>query len=423
MNKKILFLLFISILLIILPSKVEAMKPYEFSNRKECEKIELAIAKEDGSLEKVECFDEYSDANKKMSEINNDNLVIIENGNIINAKYGLVDYDVDFYNKPYYQNTYAYVNIYADKNSNSIISYIRTASLKADDAVLLDFDYTSKRVKIKVSGVTGWINEYDGLLKLYTIVPISWVNTAQYYIVDKTEISHYYPANVYDKNASSESRKLDIKPEMLNEGKYYSYDGHYFYTDLKTLITDYKNNNYNHAVNMSKPYYNYYQYLSFRTKTNYNAKNINDYISKRTGNNKDSKLYNTGEYFIWVQEHYGVNALAMLAIGINESGWGKSELAMTKNNLFGLNAVDATPGESSDYFASVEDCIKTYGYRWMSYWYLQPGDFHFKGSNLGNKKEGLNVKYASDPFWSEKAISYYYDFDKSYGFQDRNNYL
>jgi len=32
----------------------------------------------------------------------------------------------------------------------------------------------------------------------------------------------------------------------------------------------------------------------------------------------------------------------------------------------------------------------------------------------------LNYKYASDPFWGEKAASFYYDIDKTYGFQDRN---
>ena len=28
---------------------------------------------------------------------------------------------------------------------------------------------------------------------------------------------------------------------MLETGNYYSYDGHYFYTDAKTMIDDYKN--------------------------------------------------------------------------------------------------------------------------------------------------------------------------------------
>ena len=32
--------------------------------------------------------------------------------------------------------------------------------------------------------------------------------------------------------------------------------------------------------------------------------------------------------------------------------------------------------------------------------------------NLGNKKLGANVWYASDPFWGEKAVSYMYEMDK-----------
>ena len=44
------------------------------------------------------------------------------------------------------------------------------------------------------------------------------------------------------------------------------------------MIDDYKNNNYNNAVNKNVPYYNYYQYLPNHSKTNYSAANINKYI-------------------------------------------------------------------------------------------------------------------------------------------------
>lgn len=417
--KKITFTILMLAFLLFPNMNPKALRPYQVAEQFACEKIELANAKEDGTLEKVECYDNYETAKQAMNVSTNDGAVLIEDGKIINAKYAVVDYDIGY---PKGHPT-GYTRVYKDNSTSTIINYITTSSHFGDDAPLLDFDYNTKMVKIKLSGLVGWIRKNDDTgLMLYDIVPITWVKTPIYYQVNSSGITHYFPWNVYndDQSKAAEAITIDKKPSMLQDGKYYSYDGHYFYTSLKTMIDDYKNGNYNNSVNKNEPYFNYYQYLSFRTKTTYNADNINEYIKKRTG--EKSKLRNTGSYFTWVQENYGINALLMLSIGINESGWGNSDISQNNNNLFGLNAIDATPGQSANYFSNVETCIKDYGYKWMSYWYIQPGDSHYKGANLGNKLEGLNVKYASDPYWGEKAAAHYYQFDKSYGFQDYKNY-
>lgn len=39
---------------------------------------------------------------------------------------------------------------------------------------------------------------------------------------------------------------------------------------------------------------------------------------------------------------------------------------------------------------------------------------------LGNKGFGLNLKYASDPYWSIKAAKYAYDLDKASNNYDGN---
>lgn len=413
--KKSLIVISLFVMSLCLTTNVSALSAAEVSSRgTDCPKVELAEAKEDSSLNKIACYETYEEAKQVMDQTENDNLAIVEGKRIIDAKYAFIDYDQ--------YSSIGYTTIYDTKTLTSSISYI--AGGNSDDAVFLELDYQTGRIRIKVSGMVGWIKRYENESTqtniLYDIVPLSWVTSPSYYEITDSEIIHTLPVNVYNTKGKN-SIKLGKKPTMLSAGKYYSFDGHYFYSDLKTMINDYKGNVYTNAVNKDNPYYNYYQYLSFRTKTAYSAANINQYINARTSN-ANSKMKNTGDYFINTQNRYGVNAIIMLAIGINESAYGNSNIAQTKNNLFGLNAVDASPGLSADAFPSVENCISDFGFAWLSGKFLQPGDYRYYGANLGNKNQGLNIKYASDPYWGEKAAAYYYDMDKYFGFQDYEKY-
>jgi len=412
MKKKIMLLLILAFILVMPTYFPKAMSASDITARKECPNVELALAKTDGGLDKIECYDTYDQAKTVMYTDPREDLVLIENGMIIDAKYAVVDYDVSYTNIPS-----GYITVYDSDSSSNNISYIR--SNQPDDAVVLDYNYNTKRIKIKVAGLTGWINKYDNGALLYDIIPVVWAPTAQYYKVVGNELRHYMPGNVFGTKGES-YWTIDTKPDMLTaDTKYFSYDGHYFYTGIKTMINDYKNNTYQNSINPNTPYYNYYQYLSFRTKTIYNANNINQYINRGTGNSTTSKLYNTGAAFINAQNKYGANAILMLGIGINESGWGNSSIAQDKNNIFGLGAVDNNPYLQSGSFNTPADCIDAFAYSWLSYGFLQPGDWRFRGANLGNKAEGLNLKYASDPFWAEKAVHYYYELDKMFDFQER----
>ena len=416
MKKNIMLLILIALFIAFPNSSVNAMKPGDVRSHQVCGNIELAIAKSDGELEKVDCYNSYSEAKSAMYNINNDDLVIIENGEIIDAKYAVIDYDINF-NANQDLKDHGYIDVYnKSTGSQTNGNYIR--STQPDDAVVIDYDYNTKRIKVKIAGLIGWIDKYYSGISLYDVVPLAWAKSPQSYIVTDSSISHVLPGNVYGEKGNY-IVGLDLKPSMLNPGTYYSYDGHYFYTNMKSMINDYRNNTYANSVNPTNPYYNYYQYLSYRTKTIYNADNINQFINLRTNNNTNSKLYNTGEAFINAQNNYGINAIIMLSVGINESGWGTSRIAQDKNNLFGLRAVDNNPYLASDGFDSPADCIEIYAYTWLSYGFVQPGDWRFKGANLGNKAEGLNVKYASTPTWGEEAAHFYYELDKMFDFQER----
>ena len=187
---------------------------------------------------------------------------------------------------------------------------------------------------------------------------------------------------------------------MVNEKKYYSYDGKYFYNSLNEVMDDLKADSNGRAVNKNNPYYNYYLYLPFRSKTSYSASDIDRFISQKAPSN--SALRGSGKGFISAQDKYGSNAMLMLGIAINESNWGTSNYAINKNNLFGLGAYDSNPNDSFAY-KSVSHCIEEFGNYWVSKGYSDPQDWRYMGGYLGTKDLGFNVKYASDPFWGRKG--------------------
>lgn len=235
-----------------------------------------------------------------------------------------------------------------------------------------------------------------------------------YYTVNNGYLVHYYTYYSNDKLTFSSTR-VGYPPSELSSGtKYYSYDGHYFYDDFKKMIADYKNNTHTNSKNV-KPYYNYFQYLSLRSKTNISStqlnNRINEVVTKKGLNPSTSKMYNKGQSFINAQNTYGINALIMFGVASNESAYGTSSIAKNKNNLFGLNAVDSSPGTSADTFASPEACINDFAYGWMSKKYISPIHKYYRGPHLGDKNSGINVKYASDVYWGEKAASQGYFID------------
>lgn len=261
------------------------------------------------------------------------------------------------------------------------------------------------KVKFMVSGVIGLVNASE-----VQVVNKDSVGSVSSYYADGANIIHRISSNLNSQTTSA----LKVGPQqsyMSTGATYYSYDGNYFYTNYSTMLFDYRNGTRANSINPTTPYYNYFQFLPLRSRTNYTAAQLNSKISAKAGAGSGSKMLNTGSSLIGNQDTYGVNALIMTGIAANESGWGKSGLAMGKNNLFGLNAVDSSPTESADTFSSPEVCIKNFAEGWMSKKYLNPNAWNYYGGFLGNKASGINVKYASDPYWGEKAANIAWNLD------------
>lgn len=270
------------------------------------------------------------------------------------------------------------------------------------------------KIKFMLAGVVGLVNSSE-----VQIVNLSDTKSVSCYVVQNGRLWHRISMNLTDTSYSA----LDQgpAPSYLTSGvTYYSYDGHYFYKDYATMLDDYCYGDRESSLNPKNPYYNYYQFLPMRSKTSYSTTALGTLINAKLSSG--SVLKDTASIFVNYQNTYGVNALLMAGIAANESAWGVSNIAKTKNNLFGLNAVDSAPGDSSNAYSSVDECIRQFAETYMSKRYLYPNYSYYHGAYLGNKASGINVSYASDPYWGEKAANAAWTLDKNGGSVDYGKY-
>ena len=267
------------------------------------------------------------------------------------------------------------------------------------------------KIKFMLAGVTGTVSVSDVELVDYSTV----ADKVSYYKVSGGRLVHYISQNL--NNAPSSTVDNGPAPSYLSQDtKYYSYDGHYFYTDYGVMLSDYQSGcNGDSAVNSGNRFENYFQFLDMNSSTGYSADKLNTILNdtlQSKGKDSSSKLWDAGNLFVKYQNTYGVNALLSVGIAINESGWGTSSISQNKNNLFGLNAQDSNVGNASSYY-SVESCIIDFMKNWMAGGYLNDASWKNFGEFLGNKGEGINVKYASDPYWGEKAAAHAWTLDEN----------
>lgn len=292
-----------------------------------------------------------------------------------------------------------------------------------NDAAFICAVDEGRKIRVKQSGV-------------YMDIPVDNVEVTEYspeskvsyYYGENGIFRHYYYHGNYGEESKLNSTQVGYTPDYLKDGvKYYSYDGHYFYEDYPTMIKDYQSGVFvnTNAVNASKPFYNYYQYLSFRSTTEFTADDLNGLITNAIEMyptvDESSKLNGQGQAILNNQSENGTNASLMLGVAINESGWGMSFYAKDRNNLFGIGAVDSNPDLAYS-FDTVEDCFKYFSYNTISSGYLNAMNWRYRGPHLGDKLSGFNVKYSSDPYWGEKAASFSYQLNAMTSNKDYQKY-
>ncbi|OCN05554.1 hypothetical protein A4S06_08285 [Erysipelotrichaceae bacterium MTC7] len=328
-------------------------------------------------------------------------------------------------------------NVVCAKPTTKVSPLLENAGATAGSLDLVRFTYTADTTPFTdyYTGVAGYLSAYyiedaafvkyegDDVIavmsgakirvnkKYVQVMPLTSVKSTSFYRKEKGILYHYTSLNLMAENVTY-ANKVGGGVSNMQEGvKYYSYDGHYFWTDYQKMLTDYRAGNYNNSINNGKPYYNYFQFLSHRSTTGINDAAFNAFTNAQLGNTA-SALKNQGAAFIKAQNTYGTNALLMFGVAINESAWGTSNYAKTRNNLFGHAAYDSDPNQAASY-ASILDCVNQHAKSYVS-GYANPRDWRNFGAHLGDKQSGMNVKYASDPYWGEKAANHAWSIANTY---------
>ena len=396
------------------------------------DEFELSYIENDGSFTKVSCHSNFDEAKKAM-KANKDYVVRYSKSYsptmIVAMNEGLA------YTYPGRSNS-STMNIYQNVTVKDDSRYKRTFVANHYEMTYVD-TLGSDYYDIKSNG-KGYIrvvlNGFEGFTDLeYTdLVPFKFINNnipiwlggrnvyeaedpflvkvhQNYYMIEKNDnyydmSFHYYRAYPTGSNNGADALHskyiVDNAKNYIDAGmqvgvKYYSNDGINYYSD------------YN-LKNKVATVYNYYQFLPLRTQTNLTVEDFDNYIAKLKGD--ASVLVGQGKYFLRGQNAYGANALTVYAMACLESAYGTSGYARNRNNLFGWSAYDDSPDDASS-FSSVKVCVYEQMGRNLN-WFLDFTNRRYFGYAVGNKGSGINVQYASDPYWGIKIASISYNIDK-----------
>ena len=380
---------------------------------------------EDGTNEVIGSFDSYAEAKVSHTLLKSQyhNLGITYGTTFLTIEYGVIAFD---------KAKDCSVNINYTNADNKEDGY--TNGCYGADAAFLENNIAANEVKFMLSGVSGWV---DG--DQVTLYPIEQVKKNSSYSIQDGYLYHHIQSEI-TADAYDNSVKLSKAPSYMKEDTtYHSYDGHYFYQDFYAMIDDYRSGVHDHAINGKEPFYNYYQYISQRTTTSYGEQDLKTYFKDTLAiNDTITSFYDKDNYihdiltqsllpdaipaFLQYQNMYGANALLSLSLSMNESAMGKSLLAYTRNNLFGHAAYDSDVEKNARRYQNTSISVYSHDLHYVSNSYLNPEAFQYAGGFFGDKNAGMNVKYASDPYWGEKAAQYAFEIDEALGGKDLNQY-
>ena len=275
-----------------------------------------------------------------------------------------------------------YTTIYTSQQHGANLTYV----VRGTQMEFLEAFENS--IKVQVSGVTGFVKTSEVRLN-----PAPLVKGRSYYRVSGGELFHH----IFLNGSYQHPYLMGRAPAFLNEGvNYFSNDGITF---------------------AGQEAHQYFNYLPIHTKTNYTAEQLNQYV---IAHRPLSPLRDLGQTLKDVEQEYNINALVLLTIAIHESAWGLSPIAQDTKNLYSIRAYDSCPAECADRYETWDESVYEAA-KFINSRYTLPTTWQYRGAILGNKALGMNVRYASDPYWGQKIAGHMYRADKFLGGLDTAN--
>ena len=96
------------------------------------------------------------------------------------------------------------------------------------------------------------------------------------------------------------------------------------------------------------------------------------------------------------QQNSGMSALAILGIGALESGYGTSNIAKQKNNLWGWNATNVNPGGNATSFSPISQGAEEFANSFIKTYYNGYGAKSIYAAGTGNNPSGKGYAYHDD---------------------------
>ncbi|WP_042350950.1 S-layer homology domain-containing protein [Bacillus massiliigorillae] len=330
---------------------------------------------------------------------NSTNQVILKNNKVVKMRYGLAVSNPGAGNATTIVYESDMKTIYAPISKGNELEYVTS-----DDS----------KVTVKVAGRTGYVKHED-----ITLIPSQALKGRSYYSVNTAgDLVH----TIFNHDTASTSSYIAGKaPSALKQGmKYISWDGATFETENGATVGT---------------FYQYFNMLPIRTSTKYSAAELDKYIATKLAEvealykknpssyakykdaTKKSKLIGLGTIAKNFETYHKINALVIVGMGILESEYGMSNHAQNNNNIFGIKVYDSNP-QNGEAYASIRDCVSSLVTNYLNKNYIPVDGAFANGGMLGNKARGMNVRYASDPYWGQKIAGHIYQLEKALGGKD-----
>ena len=254
------------------------------------------------------------------------------------------------------------------------------------------------------------------------------VGTSKYYNKHKIKVGDTVYATPYeldirienDKNAEviikiNQHSKLKIEKKK-GSWYYVKYDTYYGWVeaDCVTYIvpdTEIKGNNNNEKYSKEELLKKLSKNMDLNKPSGLTLEQF-EKIFENESKDKNGIFKENAKYFYYIEQSYGINGVFVAAIGVHESAWGTSKIAINKKNLFGYGAYDNKAYSSAYYYDGCSASIDMIA-RVLVKHYLNPKGTSIYGGETATGKyyngatlTGVNKKYATDKNWSNSIYTW-----------------